>query len=224
MKKVIDRKCNACKQSIKIHRDNVEGVVHHKNFYYHTVCFCELAEHKAKLKSGKPAEWQSALEHIEDLEREAKELITRNSARPARRTDCLNDYLIAQYNVSAVPNSSFWMAVNELENGFYKGRRCKKVPVETLLEAWKWGQRKLDEINKKNKIHHRGPQDDSSRILYDFAILVTKIPNYLAYKAKQEAEQAAAKVNTSHINYNNIQKTSTQMEGLDDISDMLDDF
>ena len=222
----IERKCNACKNAIEIDRSNVQGVVYYKKLYYHTVCFCELADKRSKLKSGKITAWKDALDHVEDLERAAKELITHQRVvepRIKRDTDDLNDYLLKQYNVKAVPSTNFWRSVNELQNGFYKGRRCKKVPLETLLGAWKWGQRHLDEINKRNKRNHKGPKDDDERILYDFAILVSKIPNYLAYKAKQDAMQAKTKTIT-HINYDNMQRTENMQEGLDDISDLLDDF
>lgn len=227
MERKLERKCNACKSIIEIDRSNVQGVVYYKKLYYHTVCFCQLAEKRSTLKSGKVTEWKNALDNVSELEREAKEIITHNRAvQPTikRDTDDLNDYLLKQYNVKAISNARFWMAVNELQNGIYKGRRCKKVPVDTLLDAWKWGQRHLDEINKTNKRNHKGPEDDYARIPYDFAILVSKIPNYLAYKAKQEAEHAAVKINAMHINYDNIQQVDIQTEGLDDISDLLDDF
>jgi hypothetical protein len=222
----IERKCNACKNAIEIDRSNVQGVVYYKKLYYHTTCFCELAEKRATLKSGRVTDWKSALDNVEDLERAAKEIITHNRVHQShikRDTDDLNDYLLKQYNVEAVSSSNFWRSVNELQNGFYKGRRCKKVPIEILLEAWKWGQRKLDAIHKQNQMRHKGPTNGEARISYDFAVLVGKIPNYLAYKAKQEAAQAEIKT-AIRINYDNMQRTEGGHEGLDDISDLLDEF
>lgn len=224
MKITIERKCNACKNAIQIKRNNVQGVVYYKKFYYHTACFGEFAERKSKLKSGKPSEWKDALEHIEDFEKCAVELLSINNAQPKRQTDDLNDYLLEQYNVSAVSNANFWRTVMELQKGIYKGKRCKKVSIDTLLEAWKWGQRKLNEVDKRNKMNHKGPENDLQRISYDLAILVNKIPDYLAYKAKQEAIKEDAKVQSTHINYNNMQRTEIKYEGLDDISALLDEF
>lgn len=226
MKITIERKCNACKNAIQIKRNNVQGVVYYKKFYYHTTCFCEFAENKAKLKTGKPAEWQDALEHIDEFEKHASELLSINNVKPKRETDDLNDYLLEHYNVSAISNSNFWRTVMELQKGIYKGKRCKKVPINILLEAWKWGQKKLNEVDKRNKMNHKGPENDLQRISYDLAILVNKIPDYLAYKAKQEAAEAERKIKckeTINIDYSKI-KTVNNTSGLDDISDLLDDI
>lgn len=224
MKINIQRKCKACKGAIDIDRNNVQGVVYYKSFYYHTNCFCELAERRSVLKNGKITEWKNALDHVEDFENEAKDILSAEpKVRPRRDTDDLNDYLIGQYNVTAIP-SHFWIAVENLQKGFYRGKRCKKVSIDTLLAAWKWGQRKLDDVNKRNKMNHRGPKDDVQRISYDFAILVNKIPDYLAYKAKQEAAKEEVRTQSPRINYNNLQRTEVKQEGLGDISALLDEF
>ena len=73
-------------------------------------------------------------------------------------------------------------------------------------------------------MNHKGPENDEQRIPYDLAILVRKIPNYLAYKAKQDALQAEVKMPAPRINYDNMQRTEIKHEGLDDISDLLDEF
>ena len=237
MKINITRKCNACKEAIEINRRNVHDVVYYKKFYYHTDCFRKFAEEKSCLKSSKPAEWKDALDNIEVFEKDALNFLGITTPDPEpelnikkkkednskRETDDLNEYLLSQYNVAAIP-SFFWIAVMGLRNGTYKGRRCKKVPVEILLEAWKWGQKKLNDINNRNKMNHRGPMDDVSRISYDFAIIVKKIPDYLAYKAKQEVLREEANAKNTYINYNNMQRSDTKCDGLDDISALLDEF
>lgn len=223
MKINIQRKCNACKGAIDINRNDVQGVVYYNKLYYHTNCFCELAERRSALKSGKPAEWKNALDHVKDFEQAAVDALSADSPRAKKDTDDLNDYLIEKYNVTAIP-SHFWMAVENLQKGFYRGKRCKKVTIDTLLAAWKWGQRKLDDINKRNKMNHKGPKDDVQRISYDFAILVNKIPEYLADKAKQEAAKEEIRTQSTRINYNNLQRTEVKQEGLGDISALLDEF
>ena len=223
MKINIQRKCNACKEAIEINRKNVQGVVYYKKLYYHTTCFCELAERKSYLKNGKPTEWKDALDHIEDFEKDAANAVGVNGTKAKRNTDDLNDYLLEQYNVTALPGN-FWMAVTNLQKGIYRGKRCKKISIETLLEAWKWGQNELNKINRYNKASHKGPTDDNQRIAYDFAIVVRKLPNFLAHKAKQDALREEVNAKNTHINYDNIQRTETQCDGLDDISALLDEF
>lgn len=225
MKINIQRKCKACKGTIDINRNNVQGVVYYKDNYYHTSCFCEHAEKKSVLKNGKLTEWANALSQIKELENDAKEVLRVDKPKPKlkRETDDLNDYLLSQYNVSAVSSRNFWRMVQELKNGTYRGRRCKKVSLETLLEAWKWYQQKLNEKDKCNKMHNKGPKNDDGRIPYDFAIIVTKIPEYLAYKAKQDAYSAELTTKIERITAADMQRAVVKCEGLDDISDLLDD-
>jgi hypothetical protein len=96
-----------------------------------------------------------------------------------------------------------------------------------LYETWKWGQNQLNKIDKQNKMNHKGPANDEVRILYDLAILVRKVPNYLSYKAKLEAQQAEAKreLEKTRIDYDNVQKVKIENNNdLDDISGLLDDI
>lgn len=222
MPEISYRKCTACKQPIEIQHDRIRGVVCYKKFYYHTACFCKLAEEKSRSTRGKPADWKNALDNISELEAETRNVLRQHWGDVEAKDD-LNIYLLSQYNVTRVPDR-FWQVVAELSNGIYKQKRCKKVSTQTLLEAWRWGQRKLNEIDRYNKMHHKGPTDDSQRILYDLGVLVGKIPNFLAYKAKQEALQEEKKVTNTRINYNNMQRTEVKHEGLDDISALLDEF
>lgn len=223
MKNIIERKCNACKKAIEIHRDNIKDVVYYKKLYYHSACFHDMAEKKSQQKRGNPAEWKAAIDNIEQFERDAVKVLSDRLPYLGAKDD-LNDYILSQYNVVAVPDR-FWQVVADLNNGIYKRKRCKKVSTDILLEAWKWGQHKLNEINRNNKMRHRGPEDDEQRIPYDLAIIVKKIPNYLTYKSKQEAmiEEVKRDVAT-RINYNNIHVAESKIEGLDDISDLLDEW
>ena len=64
--------------------------------------------------------------------------------------------------------------------------------------------------------------------MYDLAILIGKMPNYLAYKAKQEAAEAERQREMKEkvkIDYNDVAcRAEAKKEGLDDISDLLDEF
>lgn len=215
------RKCYLCKQAIPFNRRNITGIVFYKDHYYHTECFCNYAKKRIESGTSKSSEWKNALDSLAQLESKTKVILTSRTAHRGAKDD-LNDYLLSQYNVIRI-ESRFWQVIEDLGNGLYKGKRCKKVSVETILGAWKWGQHKLNEINKQNKMNHKGPENDTQRIPYDLAILVGKIPNYLAYKAKQDAMIEEVKTPMPRINYNNMQRTEIKQEGLDDISDLLND-
>ena len=221
MPDIITRKCQECPQPIEIDMSNIDNVVFYKIGYYHKTCFCDLAKQKAASKRGKPADWQYALDNVSELEIDAK-----NRLEYPFIKDSFNEYLINNYNVVAVPDR-LWEVVGALGKGIYKRKKCKPIPLKIIYEAWQWGQHKLNKINTQNKMSHQGPSNDEDRILYDLAVLVNKIPNYLSHKAKVEAQQAEAKkeAKINHINYDNVQKAKVENHnGLDDISDLLDDM
>ena len=214
------RKCTKCKQEIEFDLDNISGIVYHGNGFYHSACFVDYCQGRAA-ESGSP-DWQRYINDMSQFENKAKKRIEYK-----RSKDDLNDYIIHHYDVAAVPDN-FWRVTAELENGSYKKKKCNPVSIATLLDAWKWGQVKLDSINRKNKMNNVGPKTGEQRIAYDLAILVGKIPVFLKAKAKRDAEeverQARDKEKTK-INYNNIASNVVpKSEGLDDISDLLDEF
>ena len=215
----MERKCAKCKGTIKINHDSIIDIIFYKKLYYHKACFCELAGERSQSKRGKPEEWKSALDSVSMLELDTSKMLRGLCAK-----DDLNIWLLDHYNISAVP-SRFWQVVADLEDGKYKGKRCKSVTTETLFGAWKWGQKKLDSIARNNKMKHAGPESDDARVMYDLAVLVQKIPAFLAYDAKMNAiKEDTKQKSASHINYNNVQRTEIKNDGLDDISAILDEF
>ena len=221
MPDTILRKCGGCSNIIEINRNNISDILYYKNKYYHSKCFCEIAEKRSKAKRSTAVEWQTALDNLWELEAD-----TRNMLESAWIKDDLNEWLLNHYNVTTVP-SRFWQVLADLERGIYKGKKSKSVTMETLLGAWKWGQRKLDSISKNNKMNHKGPTSDDSRIMYDLSIIVSKVPNYLSHVSKMKMLQVEEKKENDkpHINYNNVQQTKIENNsGLDDISDLLDDM
>ena len=96
--------------------------------------------------------------------------------------------------------------------------------METLLGAWKWGQRKLNEIARNNKTNHKGPQNDEARLVYDLAILVGKVPSYLAYKEKQKAAAIELARNVSYDEVNMSKIGQQKQENKNDISDIFNDL
>lgn len=225
MSNLTSRACKECGRKIPILKDDVYGVVYYKNYYYHIACFRKLAEYRAQSNQGKPEAWQEALNNIEFFEQCAKDAVNKQIRRASvdRDTDKLNSYLISHYQVDRISSKNFWKTVRELENGIYKGKKCQKVSLDLLLEAWMWGQPKLDKIARRNKQMKKGPKDNKERIPYDLAILVGHISDYLSYKARQTAEQAEMRTRLPRINYDSMERTVVKRDGLGDISDLLND-
>lgn len=224
MAKATERKCNACKQSIKINKNDIHDVVYYKKLYYHSECFVEIATKRSQSKSKTAAEWNKALAHIGDFEADAKTVLSTRLVYQGALDD-LNDYLLSKYKVVSIPGR-FWQVLADLNNGIYRSKRCNKVTTDVVLETWKWAQRDLDDIDRGNRLSHRGPTGDEQRLSYDFAIVVRRIPDFLAYKAKREAAEAETKLRqkeTVNIDYSKI-KVANNNEGLDDISNLLDDL
>jgi len=221
MPQTIKRKCEKCKDIIIIDKNDIGSAVLYKNKYYHKDCFVALAKERAANKTSSSLSWQIALDNIEDHINEGKQKSLYQFAK-----DDLNEWILTHYDVTALPNR-FWNIVAELEHGIYNKKKCKPIPVNILLDAWRWSQKNLDSINRKNKQNKKGPKTDIERSNYDLSIVVQHIPDYLKAKAKRDAEeaerQAKAKENIK-IDYNNINNTPAKAEGLDDISDLLDEF
>lgn len=219
MAEIITRKCAKCKDVIEIDVDDIRDVIFFNKLYYHKSCFESMAAEKAASKRGKPQMWQDALDNIWELEAETKRMLEHFVAK-----DELNAHLLENYNITMIP-TRFWQVIADLEMGKYKGKRCKPIDIRVLCGCWKWGQRKLNEINQYNKSHNKGPTDDNARLLYDLTILVGKIPNYLAYKEKQKAaenEMATTVVLNDDIDMSKIGQ-SKQIKRTD-ISDISDDI
>lgn len=213
------RKCAKCKGTITIDKANVADVIYYNKLYYHEQCFCDLCTQRIEKKKSGWRSWQEALDDIEQLKKETKQKVLQSRVK----TDPLNDYLLEHYEVAAVP-SNFWTMVADLGNGVYRSKRCKPIDIDTLLEVWKWGQGKLDEINVYNKSHKKGPANDNARLTYDLAILINKMPRFIEYKKKhQAATEELTKVSViDDIDMSRIGQN--KYEARRDMSDISDDL
>jgi hypothetical protein len=222
MPDTILRKCGGCSDAIEINRDNVVNILYYKNKYYHSKCFCEIAEKRSKAKRNTAVEWQTALGNLLELEADTKKML-----EAAWVKDDLNEWLLNHYNITSVP-TRFWQIVADLGNGMYKGKRCKPVSMETLLGAWKWGQRKLNKINVNNKAKNNWKMDDSQRILYDLAIIVSKVPLYLLKKIEKEATERERQLLLQEkikIDYKSVAKKAEELDDDEvDISSIIDNI
>lgn len=215
------RKCDKCKEQVIIERSSIKGPVLYKGKYYHSSCFCKLCEEKKATSKRSLLFWQNVLDNIEQYKDDAVEKSKYQFAK-----DDLNEWILNHYNVMSLP-SRFWNIVADLEKGIFNQKKCKPVKTVMLFETWRWGQKKLDAINRKNRIAKKGPTTDAQRINYDLSIVLNHIEDYKKYLAKLEAEEAdriAREKERVKINYNNIHSAPVQTEGLDDISDLLDEF
>lgn len=226
MPDTILRKCGGCSDTIEINRNNITDILYYKNKYYHSKCFCEIAEKRSNTKRSTAVEWKTALDGLWELEADTKKML-----EAAWVKDDLNEWLLNNYDIAAVP-TRFWQIVADLSNGTYKGKRCKPVSMETLLGAWKWGQRKLDSIANNNKMKHTGPQNDEARIVYDLAVLVQKVPLYLTKKETgayneariQETKEKAVRANMFNYEELSKQAVSSAQEESNDILDLMNEI
>ena len=221
MPNTILRKCSGCSKTIEINRNNIVDILYYKNKYYHSKCFCEIAEKRSKAKISTAAEWQTALDNLCELEADTKKML-----ESAWIKDDLNAHLLSNYDIAAVP-TRFWQIVADLSSGTYKGKHCKPVSMETLLGAWKWGQKRLNSINAKNKTNHKGPKNDADRIVYDLAILIGHVGDYIKYisTTKEESAEIKSRIQTTNkINYENIDTQSKEKQNDSNILDLMDDI
>ena len=219
MAETIEQKCEECKEKFIIERNNISGVVLCKSKYYHEKCFCQMCERKAAKKSSLPF-WQEALDNIEQYKNDAVEMSNYWFAQNE-----LNEWILTHYDVMEIPRW-FWTNVGYLRNGKYNNKKCKPVSTDLLVRAWKWAQKNLDSINRRNKQNKKGPQTDADRLNYDLAIVLHHIPDYLKAKAKHDAEEAERQVKAKeniNIDYSKVQ-AKKESTGLGDISDLIDDL
>jgi hypothetical protein len=213
----ITRKCACCKNEIVIDVDDVRDVVYFEGLYYHSTCFKEMATRKATSKRGKPQKWQDALDRLWELEADSKKMLEYRMTQ-----DELNEWLLKHYDIIEVPKR-FWQVVADLGAGKYKQRKCKPVSIQTLCGCWKWGQHKLDEIYRNNKMYNKGPTDGSARLSYDLAVLVGKVPQFIAHQEKQKTarnEMSRTFIYNDNIDMSRIgQGKQIRKKDISDISD-----
>ena len=215
------RKCGGCAKAIEINKDNIGNVLYYKNKYYHSKCFCEIAEKRSKAKINTATEWQNALGNIIELEMDTKKMLEVAFAK-----DELNEWLLSNYDISAVP-SSFWQVAADLDRGVYKGKKCRPINTSMLVCVWKWGQSRLNKIASKNKTNNMGPKNDVDRLRYDLSILIGHVGDYIKYttRTKEESVEIKNRVQTtSKINYENLSVQSKEKPSDGNILDLMNDI
>ena len=217
----MQRKCPHCGEKVEFDADNMQGVAYLKARYYHTNCLLELAKDKRQKKKH-AAYWDTMESDISTYENDAKKQVIVAAGR-----DKLNEHILSHYNITNIP-SRFWNVISDIGNGNYNKRKCKPVDANMLFETWQWGQKNLDKITKNNKKIKKGPKNDSERINYDLAIVLNHVTDYERYIEKikiEEAEREMAAKEKIKIDYSKIVNNANRNnDGLDDISDLLDEL
>lgn len=221
MANTIERKCDKCKGIITIDRSDISNVLYFNGKYYHSSCFEEIATQRAVSKRGKPEMWQDGLDRMLELEMQTKKMLNQFWAK-----DDLNSWLLNHYDVSIVP-TYFWQVVADLENGKYKQQKCKPITTEMLYKMWMWGQKRLDGLNVKNKTNRNGPKNDSDRLRYDLAVLISHTGDYIKYTArtKQEVSEIKSRIeSTNKINSEKIYSKPKEKQEDNSILDLMNDI
>lgn len=218
MAESIVRKCDHCKNSILIDRNNVHDVVLFRNKYYHSKCFEERV--RQRLSSKKPHQmWVDALSRIKEYESDAVEAVEFWFNR-----DDIYNHLLDNYDIVEVPGTVF-TRLDAVITGTY-GRKSKPIDYADFVACWRDGQASLDRINRNNKVAGKNIEG-VARINYDLAVVLKKFPQWRKYQEKLKAERIEAERTQREavcINYDSMIRTDIKHEGLDDISALLDEF
>lgn len=215
---VVTRKCACCKGTIVIDIDDIDDVVYFDKLYYHKACFRELVSKKATNKRCSP-KWKAVLDMgLKQPEDDAKYIINYCYGR-----NKLFDHILRHYDIYAI-SSYAKMLMENVVSGEYKGK-SKPIMYRDFADCWIDMQPDLDSIYKNNQRLGKNMTDDQ-RINYDLAVVVRTYPEW---KRKIEHEKKNAKNRNVpeqckiNIDYSQI-KTQTHHDGLDDISDLLDEI
>lgn len=212
------RKCDHCKESIYIDRNNVHDVLMFKDKYYHNRCFKERVQQRLAGKQPHKM-WKDALDHISEYENDAKEAIEFWFTR-----DDIYNHILEHYDVIKV-ESPIFTRIDAVITGTY-GRKSKPIDYADFVECWRYGQSKLDNIARQNRAAGKNITG-TARVNYDLAVVVKKFPQWKKWQEKLKAERIEAERaqrEAVRINYDKMIRTEIKHEGLDDISALLDEF
>jgi hypothetical protein len=96
MSVTVRRKCGGCSDPVVIKRENLSDIVYYKRTYYHSDCFCKIAEKRSKSNISTAPEWKDALDNLLELEKDTKNMLE-NSLFQDELNDWFNsDLLIAE--------------------------------------------------------------------------------------------------------------------------------
>ena len=175
---LIHRKCDECKRTLVIDRNNSTNCIlfDGKAFCYN--CFIKSCTRKAVNPRAKKV-WREALEDLDRIESETKSSIQKTYLR-----DDIFNYMLKMYDVTFIPSKIF-TKLAAIDDGTYVGLG-RAIPLQEFFAMWKDYQTNLDETARQYAHRNNKTLDWPNRINYDIAILVGK---YDTWKAKKKAAQ-----------------------------------
>lgn len=216
MAETMARRCGACDEAVTIDVNDIKDVVYFKGSYYHKSCFEKLATKKASNKRCSK-DWKAALDDgMRQIETDAKYIINYCYGR-----DLLYGHLLNNYDICSV-STYCETTINKVLTGTYKGK-SKPIPYRDFAECWVAMQSELDKIYVNNKRLGKSMTGDQ-RINYDLAVVVRKIPEYLANKEKKKVTAIELAKNTAHeeVDMSRIGQQKKMIKN--DISDIFNDL
>ena len=216
MAEVMARRCGACDEAVTIDVNDIKDVVYFKGSYYHKSCFEKLATKKASNKRCSK-DWKAALDDgMRQIEADAKYMINYCYGR-----DLLYGHLLGNYDICSI-SAYCETTINKVLTGTYKGK-SKPIPYRDFAECWVAMQSELDKIYANNKRLGKSMTGDQ-RINYDLAIVVRKVPEYLAGKEKKKTAAIEFARNTIHEEVDMSRIGQQKKEVKKDISDIFNDL
>lgn len=219
----INRKCDCCKKTVYISKNNVDDAIFYDKKSYHRKCFIDICNKRANMKRENVAEkWQWVLRNIENIQIESREHFFK-----AVDKEEVNQFILEEYDLSIIP-SSVWQKLGSIYSGTFRGMSIGISPNE-LIDMWR---RKIDYLNKvANQNVTKGKvMNSEQRINYDLSILVNKYDGYRKWKENQK------KLNSNNSNRVEKNKNSLSMSIINEasyrntknndaeISDLVDDI
>lgn len=195
--------CADCKKSkIKINRIKDEYVKYNNNYYFNDCLKKKLLKSKysnAEIENilDKLNE-ETVLEKLKISEQENKRVQQNEKNRNDISKQNFNNYLSEIYNISL--NNLPYSRIASVVNGTYKGL-SEGISYDDLLEMFKRQRNTLDKIAYNKKTKKDGFTNDSNRLLYDMAIIVSKYDSYKQWKSKQKLLEVDKLEKNSRINY-----------------------
>ncbi len=192
----ITYKCCVCGEDISVNLETIGEAVYCDKKIYHSDCFAEMAEKRAKSKNKKISDkWKFILADIGKVRKESY-IYFKNRLYKAAVCQFIED----NYYIKVIPRS-IHIRLGDIYNGSYI-RLPRGIPPSHILDMW---ERKRDFLNRvyENNISKGKCMDVYERILYDLGVLANSYDSYLKWREKQKKISAEMK--------NNPQKQNTEI-------------
>lgn len=218
----INRKCDCCKETIYINKNNIDDAIFYDKKSYHRKCFIDICNKRAEMKRKSVADkWQWVLKNIEHIFQESKSHYMESIYKEE-----INQFILSEYDLTIIP-SSVWQKLSNIYFGTFRGMSVG-IPPDELIDMWR---RKIDYLNRvANQNATKGKvMNPDQRINYDLSILINRYDDYKKWKESQMILESDTRYmsNNSSLDINIINEVSMKVtdkseEG--EISELVDDI